>query len=99
MAPGLVTSLLASPRARLAILAVLLVGVSAALILAGGGLSQERVEDWIGGPSATTAVLYPILYAVLTVLLVPGVVITAAGGALFGLSLIHILTLPTICSV
>ncbi len=93
MPPGRVSSLLASPRARLAILAVWLVGVSAALILAGGGLSQERVEDWIGGPSATTAVLYPFLYAVLTVLLVPGVVITAAGGALFGALLGTVLTL------
>ncbi len=84
MPPGAVTSLLESPRARLATLAALLVGLSAALILTGGGLSQERVEDWIGDPSAASAAVYPLLYAGLTVLLFPGAVITAAGGALFG---------------
>ncbi|MBA3508528.1 MAG: TVP38/TMEM64 family protein [Thermoleophilaceae bacterium] len=87
------SSLLASPRARLATLAVLLLGLSAALVLTSGGLSQERVEDWIGGPSATGAIVYPLLYAVLTVLLVPGAVITAAGGALFGTLLGTALTL------
>ncbi|CAN5500332.1 TVP38/TMEM64 family protein [soil metagenome] len=87
------TSLLTSPRARLATLAAVLVGVSAALILTGGGLSQQRVENWVGDPSAGGAILYPLLYAGLTVLLFPGAVITAAGGALFGALLGTALTL------
>lgn len=87
------SALLASPRARLATLAVLLVGLSAALIVSGGGLSQDRVEDWIGEPSVASAILYPLLYAGLTVLLFPGAVITAAGGALFGALLGTALTL------
>ncbi|MGI8661128.1 MAG: TVP38/TMEM64 family protein [Thermoleophilaceae bacterium] len=86
-------SLLTSPRARLATLAALLVGVSAALILSGGGLSQARLEGWIGRPSVPGAVVYVVLYAALTVLLFPGVVITAAGGALFGAPLGTALTL------
>jgi len=93
VARAAVTSLLASPRARLATLAALLIGLSAALILTGGGLSQDRVQDWIGDPSATGAVIYPLLYAGLTVLLFPGAVITAAGGALFGALLGTALTL------
>jgi len=88
-----VTALLGSPRARLALLAALLVGLSGALLVTGGGLSQGRVEDWIGGPSVTGAVVYPLLYAVLTLLLFPGAVITAAGGALFGTLLGTALTL------
>jgi uncharacterized membrane protein YdjX (TVP38/TMEM64 family) len=73
-----VSALLASPRARLATLAALLVGLSAVLILTGGGLSQARVEDWIGGPSTAGAIVYPLLYAGLTVLLFPGAVTPAA---------------------
>lgn len=87
------SALLASPRARLATLAVLLLGLSGALILTGGGLSEDRVEGWIGGPSTAGAIVYPLLYAGLTVLLFPGAVITAAGGALFGVLLGTALTL------
>lgn len=87
------TALLASPRARLAVLAALLVGLSGALIVTGGGLSQERIEDWVGDPSVASALLYPLLYAALTVLLFPGAVLTAAGGALFGVVLGTALTL------
>jgi len=79
-----VSALLASPRARLAMLAALVVCGSGVLILTGGGISQGRIEGWIGEPSAAGAIVYVLLYVALTVLLFPGVVITAAGGALFG---------------
>ncbi len=78
------TALLQSPRARLGLLALLLIGLSATLIVTGGGLSQDRVEEWVGDPSPASALLYTLLYVALTVLLFPGAVITAAGGALFG---------------
>lgn len=87
------SALLTSPWARLATLAVLLIAVSGALILTGGGLSQERIEDWVGGSSVAGAVVYLLLYAALTLLLFPGAVITAAGGALFGTLLGTVLTL------
>ncbi len=87
------TGLLESPRARLALLALLLIGLSGALIVTGGGLSQDRVEEWIGDPSPGSALLYTLLYVGLTVLLFPGAVITAAGGALFGAVLGTLLTL------
>jgi uncharacterized membrane protein YdjX (TVP38/TMEM64 family) len=88
-----VIALLTSPRVRLGLLAVLLIALSATLILTGGGLSQERVADLIGGDSATGAIVYPFVYAALTLLLFPGAVITAAGGALFGAPLGTALTL------
>lgn len=93
MGVGAVIALLTSPRVRLGLLAVLLIGLSATLILTGGGLSQERVSDLIGGGSVTGAIVYPFLYAALTLLLFPGAVITAAGGALFGAPLGTALTL------
>ena len=80
---GLLTSLLSSPRLRLALFGAALVAASVAVILVGGpsGRSVARVVEQ-GGLAAP--LVYVALYTVLTVLFFPGALITAAGGALFG---------------
>lgn len=76
-------SRLGSPRTRLLAIGVLVAGGSAAALVLGGpsqGDIQATVDD--AGPLAPLA--FVALYAVLTVLLVPGAFVTAAAGALFG---------------
>lgn len=71
-----------SPRARLAVLGVLLaVAATAAFLLAPSTDSVKAVVEAAGvlGPIAFVA-----LYVTLTVLLFPGAAMTAAGGVLFG---------------
>lgn len=77
---------LASPWVRLAILVVVLGGALAWLVTY-GDLSEAGIRGLVtrAGPAAPAA--YVALYATLVVLLVPGAVLTAAGGVLFGTAL------------
>ena len=80
-----------SPRLRLAILGVVLVSATAgvALLAASSGSTLAGVveQSGVAGP-----IVYVAMYALLTVLLFPGTLITAAGGALFGAALATPLT-------
>jgi len=80
-----------SPRLRLAILGVVLVSATAgvALLAASSGSTLAGVveQSGVAGP-----IVYVAMYALLTVLLFPGTLITAAGGALFGAALVTPLT-------
>lgn len=83
--PGRVARLLASPSARLAALGALLLVASVTVYLLGGSLSADDVTDAVGSIDvAGRLVVFPLLYAVLTVLLFPGGILTAAAGVLFG---------------
>lgn len=79
-------SIVASPRARLVLLAILLVLASAGVLLIGGP-SKAGIEETIRATGIAAPVVFIALYAVLTVLLFPGSIITAASGALFGTAL------------
>ncbi|MBW3652459.1 MAG: TVP38/TMEM64 family protein [Actinobacteria bacterium] len=91
-----------SPRARLAILAVALVGGAIAAI-ALGGPSKDAITDAVGSTGVAGPLVFIALYVALTVLLVPGTLLTAAGGILFGvalgtaLSLVSATLAATIC--
>lgn len=78
--------LLTSPRLRLAILAIVLVGGAGATIAAGGP-SRDGVESTVRSAGVAGPLVYAAIYVCLTVLLVPGTVLTAAGGVLFGVAL------------
>lgn len=71
---------------RLALLAVLLLVVfgSAAVV---GGPSRAGISGLIRDSGIAGPVVFVALYAALTVLLFPGAVVTAAGGAAFGTAL------------
>lgn len=85
-ARGALLRFMSSPRARLAVLAVVLVaGAGAAVVF--GGPSKGGIERAVGLTGAAGPVVFAVLYVCLTVLLVPGAVITAAGGVLFGVAL------------
>ncbi len=91
-----------SPRARLAILALALVGGAIAAI-ALGGPSKDAITDAVGSTGVAGPLVFIALYVALTVLLVPGTLLTAAGGILFGvalgtaLSLVSATLAATIC--
>lgn len=91
-----------SPRARLAILAVVLIGGAAAAI-AVGGPSKDGIEDAVASTGVAGPLVFIGLYIVFTVMLVPGTLLTAAGGVLFGvaygtaLSVVSATTAATIC--
>ncbi len=74
---------LASPRVRLAILAVVVLAAGGALV-ATGGPSLEGVRDAVESAGPLGALAFVVGYAVLTVALVPGSALTLAGGVLFG---------------
>lgn len=74
---------LVSPKTRLAIL-LLLVGVALAAVISLGGPNRGEIERLVRASGLAAPVVFVSCYAVLTVLLFPGAVITAAGGVLFG---------------
>ncbi len=77
---------LSSPRVRLGLLAgVLLVVFAAAVVF--GGPSRARIDGAVRDSGIAAPVVFVVLYAVLTVLLFPGAVVTAVGGAVFGTAL------------
>ncbi len=72
-----------SPRVRLAVLAVVVVGV-AVVIAVVGGPRRDAIVELVRGTGAAAPIVFVVLYAGLTVLLLPGSVLTIAGGLLFG---------------
>lgn len=91
-----------SPRRRLAILAAVLVG-GAVTAIAAGGPSKDGIEDAVRSTGVAGPLVFIGLYVALTVMLVPGTLLTAAGGVLFGvalgtaLSLVSATAAATIC--
>ncbi len=81
-----------SPRVRLATLAAVLIGISVWLLLAGGpsGGDVRRAVDQSGWLAPA---VFVGIYIVWTVVLLPAVVPTLAGGALFGIAIGSLLTL------
>lgn len=67
-----------------ALLSAVLGAAIAAAYLQRGILDAAALERWIEGAGVLGPVLYTAVYALATVLFVPGSVITLAGGALFG---------------
>ncbi|MGI8633214.1 MAG: TVP38/TMEM64 family protein [Solirubrobacterales bacterium] len=74
--------LLTSPKLRLGLLAAILIAATVVAIIVGP--SQQQLEELIDDTGLAGPLVYVALYAVLTVLMAPGAVITAAGGVLFG---------------
>ena len=77
---------LGSPRLRLALLTCVLLG-GAAVALVVGGPSQDGIERAVRSTGAAGPLVFAAIYVGLTVLLVPGALLTAAGGVLFGVAL------------
>lgn len=71
---------------RIALFAVLVVGVGGALIASGGRVSDAlaSIRGTVEAAGAWGPLLFVLVYAVLTVLLVPGSPLTVAAGVLFG---------------
>lgn len=78
-----IAGILASPRTRFGVLAVLVVGLSVALIVLGGP-SRSGIESLIDSAGVAAPLLFIALYVVMTVLMFPGAVMTAAAGVVFG---------------
>lgn len=72
-----------SPRARLLVLGALL-AVTATVAAVAGAPSAGELEDAFTGDGPRGPAAYVLLYAVLTVALVPGAALTVAAGALYG---------------
>ena len=72
---------------RMPVRIALFVALMAAIILAyvyRNQLNVAALESWVKSAGALGPLLYMVVYAVATVLFLPGSVITLAGGALFG---------------
>ena len=66
---------------------LLFLGLAAAIALAviyRGQFDAEALQAWIQGRGALAPLLFMVIYAIATVLFLPGSVLTLAGGALFG---------------
>lgn len=74
---------LASPRFRLAALAVF-VGGASLLTAVTGLVSTDDVERWVRDSGPVGPLAFVAIYALLTVALVPGTLASLAAGALFG---------------
>jgi len=68
---------------RVALLGALLVAASIAVLLIGGP-GRKDLQRFVDDSGAAAPLVFVALYAVHTLLLFPGALITAAGGALFG---------------
>ncbi|WP_461483243.1 VTT domain-containing protein [Porticoccus sp.] len=68
---------------RIFILGLVVAGIAAAVIYR-DALSAEALEHWVADFGAAGPLVFMLIYAVGTVLFLPGSVITLAGGALFG---------------
>ena len=74
---------LSRPAVRLTLLSVGLLAVLV-LVRSAGGLSRDAIARVVADAGAWGPVAFVALYAVLTVAMVPGSILTAAGGVLFG---------------
>ncbi len=68
---------------RLLVLGLVLAGV-VAVVLYRDALSAEALEQWVRDLGAAGPLVFMLIYALGTVLFLPGSVLTLAGGALFG---------------
>lgn len=83
--PHRVSRLLASPKLRLTALAVVLVVASVGVHRVSGGLSPGDVTEAAKEIDlGLAAVAFPLVYAILTLILFPGAILTAASGIVFG---------------
>lgn len=78
-----VADLLASPAVRFTLLVLFLAG-AATLVVTVGTPSRVEIEAFIARAGLAGPLLFILLYVVLSVLLFPGSVLTAAGGFAFG---------------
>src|SRR5262245_45305059 len=69
------------PRLALVLLVVAAAGLA---VLYRDDISLDRMDRWLGSLGAWGPVGYVVLYALATVVFVPGLVFALAGGALFG---------------
>jgi uncharacterized membrane protein YdjX (TVP38/TMEM64 family) len=78
----------AGARTGIAVRVLVVAAVLAALLLAGrqAGGAVERFAAWVESLGALGPLVYVLGYAAATVLLVPGSLLTLAGGAIFGLA-------------
>lgn len=72
-----------SPRVRLAVLVVVVIGVAVGIAVVGGP-RRDDIVDLVRGAGPAAPITFVVLYALLTVLLLPGSVMTITGGLLFG---------------
>ena len=68
---------------RILVLGLVVAGIAAAVIYR-DALSAEALEQWVTDFGAAGPLVFMLIYALGTVLFLPGSVITLAGGALFG---------------
>lgn len=68
---------------RVFVFSLVIAGISAAVVYR-DAFSAEALQQWMTGFGATGPVVFVLIYAVATVLLLPGSILTLAGGALFG---------------
>ena len=66
------------------LLALILVGGIALAFVYREQIDARILEDWVAGAGVAGPLLFMALYAIATVLFLPGSVLTLAGGALFG---------------
>ena len=67
-----------------AVLALILLGGLAAVIAMRGNFDADALQAWIANAGAGAPLVFMAIYALATVLFLPGSVLTLAGGALFG---------------
>lgn len=72
-----------SPFVRFTFLGVVVVGLSVAFFVAGGP-GRGGIEEVVRAAGPAAPVVFVLLYVVMTVLMFPGAVLTAAAGVLFG---------------
>ncbi len=67
-----------------AVLALILLGGLAAAIAMRGNFDADALQAWVANAGAGAPLVFMAIYALATVLFLPGSVLTLAGGALFG---------------
>jgi len=68
---------------RILVLGLVVAGITVAVIYR-DALNAEALEQWVDGFGTAGPLVFMLIYAVGTVLFLPGSIITLAGGALFG---------------
>ncbi len=79
-------AVLRSPRLRLTAFAVFVLAAAAVAAVVGAP-SRSGVQRLVRGAGPLAPLSFVVLYVVLTLLMFPGAIVTAAGGVLFGVAL------------